>query len=411
MADPLDPTALVSLAKSLVSPSAALTSPTQALALLIHSVHSALAFRLIDPTPGRAAEHPNALPEHWPVPGAELKFKYRHHQSSLDFVVSVIDLGGRALIAGAAVENPRSTSFDLLLTDYFSPSALSPSSPLPVSTLSPSNPFSSPTRLKDLVVLYRLNVLQKLIPGLSKEGYSELSERAAGAPAPSSSSREGGGARTLPPVAGTGPYLPDAGGPMGVYPPAGAGAPSGSTPRTPYAPRPLGGGDDDEDPLRVPNSGGRGRPLADIGRRDLEPLGGMGGTFGAIGAGGGGLDGFGGVGGLGGGMGGNGGGMFMGPDHPLFRERFGPGSDGVGRLGPGRRWGGDGYLPPMGAPPGARFDPVVPGNGPPGTGPLGGQGPQPGGGTGGGNGARRVHPDMEQPGPGSSRSDYDAMFG
>ncbi|CEQ42053.1 SPOSA6832_03825 [Sporobolomyces salmonicolor] len=296
MADPLDPTALVSLAKSLVSPSAALTSPTQALALLIHSVHSALAFRLIDPTPGRAAEHPNALPEHWPVPGAELKFKYRHHQSSLDFVVSVIDLGGRALIAGAAVENPRSTSFDLLLTDYFSPSALSPSSPLPVSALSPSNPFSSPTRLKDLVVLYRLNVLQKLIPGLSKEGYSELSERAAGAPAPR---------RRAHPAPR--PYLPDAG-------------------RT-----------------------------------------------------------------------------------ALFR--FGPGSDGVGRLGPGRRWGGDGYLPPMGAPPGARFDPVVPGNGPPGTGPLGGQGPQPGGGTGGGNGARRVHPDMEQPGPGSSRSGYDAMFG
>ena len=51
--------------------------------------------------------------------------------------------------------------------------------------------------------------------------------------------------------------------------------------------------------------------------------------------------------------------MFMGPDHPLFRERFGPGSDVVGG-GEGRRWGGDGYLPPMGAPQGARFDPVGP---------------------------------------------------
>ncbi|GAA5896300.1 hypothetical protein JCM5296_002940 [Sporobolomyces johnsonii] len=411
MADPLDPTNLVSLSKSLVSPSSTLTSPTQALALLIHSIHSALAFRLIDPTPCSAQDHPNALPENWPIPGAELKFKYRHEQSSLEFVVSVVDLGGRALIAGAAVENPRSTSFDLLLTDYFSPTSLSPSSPLPVSALSPSNPFSTATRLKDLILLYRLNILQKLIPGLSKEGYSEISERDVGRTASSSSSASrggGGGGRNLPPVAGTGPYLPDSGGPMGVYPPAGAG-PSGSTPRPPpYAPRPVGDGDGD-DPLRVPNSGGRGRPIADIGRRDLEPLGGMGGTFGG---GFGGLGGLGGMGGIGGGMGGgNGGGMFMGPDHPLFRERFGPGSDVVGGTGQGRRWGGDGYLPPMGAPPGARFDPVGPGNGPPGTGPLGGQGPQPGGGVGGNNGTRRVHPDMEQPGPGSNRSDYDAMFG
>jgi len=47
-----------------------------------------------------------------------------------------------------------------------------------------------------------------------------------------------------------------------------------------------------------------------------------------------------------------------------FRERFG--GDGtvrgrVGGQGEGRLWGGDGYLPPGGAPPGARFDPVGPG--------------------------------------------------
>lgn len=45
--------------------------------------------------------------------------------------------------------------------------------------------------------------------------------------------------------------------------------------------------------------------------------------------------------------------MFVGPDHPIFGSR-GP----IGDRGP---WGGDGFLPPMGAPPGARFDPVGPG--------------------------------------------------
>lgn len=66
-------------------------------------------------------------------------------------------------------------------------------------------------------------------------------------------------------------------------------------------------------------------------------------------------------------QGGNG--MFVGPDHPIFGGRR---REPIGDRGP---WGGDGYLPPMGAPPGARFDPVGPdplaGRGP-GSGPLGG---------------------------------------
>jgi len=59
-------------------------------------------------------------------------------------------------------------------------------------------------------------------------------------------------------------------------------------------------------------------------------------------------------------------GMFVGPDHPIFGGTFGPGRG--QRSPPGQTpWGGDGYLPPLGAPPGARFDPI----GPFGAGPLG----------------------------------------
>lgn len=59
-------------------------------------------------------------------------------------------------------------------------------------------------------------------------------------------------------------------------------------------------------------------------------------------------------------------GMFVGPDHPIFGGAFGPGR---GQRSPSGQtpWGGDGYLPPLGAPPGARFDPIGPfGNAPPG---------------------------------------------
>jgi hypothetical protein len=73
--------------------------------------------------------------------------------------------------------------------------------------------------------------------------------------------------------------------------------------------------------------------------------------------------------------------MFVGPNHPIFGKR---GQGTSPNRGP---WGGDGFLPPMGAPPGARFDPVGPGLGPfPGGTGLGPRGGNPRGGTpGGGN--------------------------
>jgi len=60
-----------------------------------------------------------------------------------------------------------------------------------------------------------------------------------------------------------------------------------------------------------------------------------------------------------------GGGMYVGPGHPIFGQGQSQQPRQPGARGP---WGGDGFLPPMGAPPGARFDPVGP------FGPLGGRG-------------------------------------
>ena len=89
---------------------------------------------------------------------------------------------------------------------------------------------------------------------------------------------------------------------------------------------------------RMPGIGGRNNPL-EIGRSDLDPLGGAMGRL----------------------PGAGGDGMYVGPNHPLFnrdRERDDP----LRIPGSGNRghWGGDGYLPPLGAPRGARFDPVGP---------------------------------------------------
>lgn len=48
-------------------------------------------------------------------------------------------------------------------------------------------------------------------------------------------------------------------------------------------------------------------------------------------------------------------GMYLGSDHPIWGIGRDPGT----RSGSGP-WGGDGFLPPMGAPPNARFDPINP---------------------------------------------------
>lgn len=91
--------------------------------------------------------------------------------------------------------------------------------------------------------------------------------------------------------------------------------------------------------------------------------------------------------------------MIVGPNHPMFRDRF---QQPQGGIGPG-----GGMVPP-----GARFDPVNPfgGSGPFGTpGRLGGNGPL----GPGGRGPRRPNigdPDWdEMPPPGNSNG-YDDMF-
>jgi len=184
--------------------------------------------------------------------------------------------------------------------------------------------FVSSSRVQDLTRELQLHIVQRLVPGLHKEGYEELATPASSS-APSSSSQP---APAQPRAPSNDPYLPGAtGGPLGPLPPRGSPFAVGERDRG-FGPPPLFPG----------GTGG------------LPPLGGD-----------------------------DGGGMIVGPNHPMWRERFGPQHPG----------GGDGFNPYGGpVPPGARFDPVGPGGlggfGPPGVGgPFNGRGPRPRGGPGG----------------------------
>lgn len=177
-------------------------------------------------------------------------------------------------------------SFDLKPKDFVSessfPFTVPPSQGVDEAASSVRKAFLSPGRMTDVASLFKINILQKVAPGLQKEGYEESAHAAsqsAGAgrqPEPGGGRREGREApphedddplrddHLLPPLAQPRPYDDD---PLASEPP-----------RRPY---PAGDfpppGFEDEYEINRPPRGGMGgggerRPL-NIGERDLYPPG------------------------------------------------------------------------------------------------------------------------------------------
>jgi len=107
-ADILDPSAILGLLPSLLPHAEKfLASPQDAIAALVHSALTALAFRLV--VIGQVSTpltlESNVLPVEWNKNGpAHHSFRYRHEQSSLEFLVNVSKLGTRTLINAIALE-------------------------------------------------------------------------------------------------------------------------------------------------------------------------------------------------------------------------------------------------------------------------------------------------------------------
>ncbi|KAL7752565.1 hypothetical protein RI367_002099 [Sorochytrium milnesiophthora] len=277
-------------------------------------------------------------------------FKYKHTQSSLTFLLKTTVMSRTLMVHAMGIEDGKIATMDIRMEDYLTSDAMDTSQyPMAAPDISK---LLKRDKVDDLLYSFKIGVIQKLIPGLGKEGYEEAqtanqqADQASRQHAPYNNDRS----RNAPPERRPlfDPYI----GPLGPTVPVGI---------SPYS----------------------------VGHNDLDPLGGMrplgptpfGGDFGNRG-----------YPGLGGSS--SGGGMFVGPDHPMFQ---GPGGAFGGIQG------GDGVLPRGAVPPGARFDPIVPGQ-VPGSAGLGG----PRGMTGGGPGRqlRSGEPDPDNlPPPG-----YNDMF-
>lgn len=247
----------------------------------------------------------------------------------MQYLLKVSRLGGRAVVLALALGDDKTVSFDIPVQDYVSASALPLSTNSDDSKLSDAlrGVFISIARLSDLISLFKVNIIQRLAPGLQKEGYDDSRHQQLEDPRrPLRQPEEPNPPRLDPMPAPAHPYpLHD---------------PLAMPPR-----RPIPAGDfpppgfEDEYEINRPPRGfhpgyggpGERRPL-NIGERDLYPPG-------------------------------------LGPHDPL-RGHFGPSGGGGGGMHPtfddpmfgGGRHGGD-FDPQV--PPGARYDPVGPGDGPP----------------------------------------------
>ncbi|KAI0103670.1 PI31 proteasome regulator N-terminal-domain-containing protein [Nemania sp. FL0031] len=163
-----------------------LSSSHEALALFTHACMVSLGFRLLgfDEDKINEAEcHQLAprLPANWNASFNTYAFVYAHQQSALRFVIKVDRMGGKAEIRGLAVQDERIARVEVTIKDFVSNAAL----PIRItmtqdgtedrSDLQPKfqNVFISESRISDLATLIKINIIQKLLPSLQKEGYEE----------------------------------------------------------------------------------------------------------------------------------------------------------------------------------------------------------------------------------------------
>lgn len=274
----------------------------------------------------REATNPAPLPREWnATTTSTYAFRYAHTQSSLEYLIKVTRLGNKAVINALGVGDDRVHSLDILVQDFFSLSSFpytAPSTPDNHNTATVSRAlqdlFISAGRLSDLGALYKLRIIQKIAPGLQKEGYEDDSAASA-TPSTGTDHRRGQSAPVRDPAHAPPQHDPlreDRTPPARPYP---FDDPLAAGPRLPF---PVGdfpppGFEDEYEINRPPGRGGIGgerRPL-NIGERDLYPQG-LGPRDPLRG----------GPGGFGGGIGG--GGM-----HPTFDDPLFGGAGGAGGIG------------------------------------------------------------------------------
>ena len=112
--------------------------------------------------------------------GSSYSFRYAHPQSSLEYLIKINRLGNKVIVFGLGIGDEKTTSFDIVTKDFVSESFF-PYTPNEDegdeenggSRKKLKDAFISESRVADLASLVKINIIQKLMPGLNKPGYQE----------------------------------------------------------------------------------------------------------------------------------------------------------------------------------------------------------------------------------------------
>ncbi|KAK9369132.1 hypothetical protein V1509DRAFT_646127 [Lipomyces kononenkoae] len=146
-------------------PTRQLSSPIESLALICHSAMLAVGFEFLGSD--EVVANNNILPT-VSASQSHFSFRYRHTQSSLSpFLLTVSKLGPKCVISALSQGNDEHTfSFDVRITDIVPPAMTFPRSPTTSFTTSDES-------VSSFITAFKKNIIQALIPSLSKEGYTE----------------------------------------------------------------------------------------------------------------------------------------------------------------------------------------------------------------------------------------------
>jgi proteasome inhibitor subunit 1 (PI31) len=159
-----------------------LSSPLQAIAAFAHACMLSIGFRFI----GFGEDH-HAGTSHgcinedvefdesnvqklWTSESdSHTEFRYAHPQSSMQYVIKVSRMGIKTLVLGMAIGVDRTVSLDIVTQDFTSAAFF----PWRSGDRDIVQGFIGEHRVRELASLIKINVLQRLINNLNKEGYQE----------------------------------------------------------------------------------------------------------------------------------------------------------------------------------------------------------------------------------------------
>jgi proteasome inhibitor subunit 1 (PI31) len=144
-----------------------LTTPNEAVCFLLHALMIRHGFRLVgtdEQEQPQEQENQYILPTGWNRSKDVFTFKYKHSQSGMMFVLKCMTLGGSLLISAVSVEEGKPYMMEIKTIDYVVPDNAGKLD---------QHLIDYYRDLQNLESLFKINIANKLVPFLNKQGYED----------------------------------------------------------------------------------------------------------------------------------------------------------------------------------------------------------------------------------------------